>query len=127
MTNRWTSPSWIHMPILALVLMLGGCSWLTARATNDPRVGCSRSAGRADAVIALVGVATLVTAIVTSVADPPGEGDHTGKGARTKVLFSAGLGVAILEAVQSNYGLRVADRCQAERAKLTMTAAPGSL
>ncbi len=117
----------MRMLVLAVVALLSGCSWLTARANNNPRVGCSRTSGRIDAGIALVALAGMATTIIASAANPPGEGDHSGQGVKTSILFTTSLAAAILFVVQSSYGLRVADRCQAERAKLTMTTAPGSL
>jgi hypothetical protein len=126
MTDRRASPSGIDMRIMAFVALLlaGGCSWITARGSNDPRVGCSRTSGRIDAVIAVAGAVGVATAIALRVQDPAGEGDHGNKGITTSLQILGGLTVAVVELIQSNYGLRVADRCEAERAKLTSSEAP---
>lgn len=107
------------MRSLALALLLTGCSWLTARSHNDPRVGCTRTPGRIDAGLAIAGGGMAAVAIVMRAIDPPAEGDHGNKGLETGLLVTTGLGVAIIELIQSSYGLRVADRCEADRARIT--------
>ena len=110
------------------LLLLGGCSWLTARAPNNPRVGCTRTPGRIDAGVALISAGLVATAIIYRAANPiTDEGDHGNKALSTGLAVTSSATLGIIEAIQAAYGLRVADRCQAERAKLTMTTAPGSL
>jgi hypothetical protein len=108
----------MKVAVLALFLA-GGCSWVTARAHNDPRVGCSRTPGRADAVLALAGAAVLAGAVVVRISDPPGpDGDHGNGGLVIGLWALTGTVVALTSAVQASYGLGVADRCRAARAKL---------
>ncbi len=99
---------------------LGGCSFLTAKRHNDPRVGCSRAAGRVDAVLAVAGVAGIVTLVALRAADPPGEGDHGNQNLATGLQVVGLAGFSLFEAIQAGYGLRVADRCQTTRAQLRL-------
>lgn len=107
--------------LLVLVLIVaGGCSWATARAPNsNPRVGCSRTPGRMDVGLALAGVGGIIALLANIAADPPGEGDHNRRGAMTSLGVSVLAGFSLLEVLQGAYGLSVADRCQAERSKLS--------
>lgn len=110
------------MRSLALVAMLGGCSFVTARGNNDPRVGCSRTAGRADAGIAIAGVVGIAALAVALAVDPPGEYDHMGRREFTRLGMSTLTLVSMVEGLQAFHGLHVADHCEAERAKLAITA-----
>jgi hypothetical protein len=116
MTIRREMPSSIGMKLVLVLLLASGCSWLTARAPNDPKVSCTRTPGRIDAGLAVIGVAGLVTSIVMF-GEPPEEA-HT----RGNPLFVAtatpALLLALVETLQAGYGLGVADRCEAERARM---------
>lgn len=111
------------MRTLAIVLVLaaGGCSWVTARANNNPRVGCSRTTGRIDLVFAIASAAGIVSVVAYNKIDPPSEGDHGGQRELTGLATGALLVFGLVEALQASYGLGVADRCEAGRAKLTTT------
>lgn len=99
---------------------LGGCSFLTAKSRNDPRVGCSRTVGRIDAGLAIAGVAGIVALVALRAADPPGEGDHGNQNLATGLQVTGLAGFSLLEAIQASYGLRVADRCQTTRTQLRL-------
>lgn len=107
------------MRAIAIVLLvtMAGCSWITARANNNPRVGCSRTTGRIDLILSLASVVATVAVVAEYRIDAPLD-DH-GQGDVASLKASVLVGVGIIEALQAWYGLGVANRCEAERAKLT--------
>ncbi len=110
------------MRSLVLVVLLGGCSFVTARFGNDPRVGCSRTAGRADAGIAIVGVVGIAALAGLLAVSPPGEYDHMGRREFTRLGMSTFMLLSMVEGFQALHGLRVASQCEADRAKLAIKA-----
>ena len=120
MTLGRASPFGIGMPlrIFAITLLfVAGCSWLTARAHNNPRVGCERTLGRTDAVLSIIGAAGFATSVYFF-GKPPEEA-HTAGNPLFVVTALPSLTLALVEVLQASYGLAVADRCEAERAKIT--------
>jgi hypothetical protein len=105
---------------LALAISLAGCSFLTAPINNDPRVGCSRIPATADTVLALVGVAGMVTATVLY-AGTPEEEAHTDYGAVYRGVMGLAVLYTLLTGTQAAYGFHVAGQCRAERARLGVT------
>ena len=106
------------MKSIALLALLAtsGCSFLTARATNNPRESCSRTVGRIDTALALLGVVGFAAFAVNTQINSPH--DHNNWRAINRVGFGVTIGVSFLEGIQAVYGLGVADRCEADRAKL---------
>ncbi|MFN0248682.1 MAG: hypothetical protein ACKV2T_17465 [Kofleriaceae bacterium] len=98
------------------LLLLNGCSFLSARNSNDPRVGCSRTPGRADAVLGLIGVAGFATSIYYF-GEPEMEA-HTSGNPMFVITALPSVALAVVSAVQAGYGLSVANRCEAERARI---------
>jgi hypothetical protein len=106
--------------------LLGGCSLVTARATNNPRTGCSRTTARIDGAFALLGLVGMAAAITLYNVDPPTSrlDDHGNSRSLVRVTLGTTLILTVVEGVQAMYGFDVARRCREERAKLMGPASP---
>ena len=97
------------------VTLLTGCSFVHARAANDPARGCSRTPEGVDFVIALAAAAAATTVALTTRCD-----DAERKCNEMTTLFAtvgAGGLVTVAALASAAYGADVADRCHAETAK----------
>lgn len=100
----------------SLVLaLLTGCSSLVVGVHNKPPQMCSRSAGYIDAVLATTGVAGGITLLVLR--GEAGTDEHGAAASGLAAMAGASFVFALFEALQASHGVRVAERCEALRAK----------
>lgn len=106
---------------LALIL-LAGCSFVTAKRANHPATGCSRTSGYADLVVAGASAALAVYSIVGYKRDDCPGNEESGR-CRYEIQYRAGqffgVTIGIVELIQGFYGLSTARACEADRQKLT--------